>query len=143
MRLVVDASVVIPCFVPERFSAVARSWLDAADLLLAPEFLALECANALWKKVRRGEITPSDASGALDQVLGGLIELRPSAALAKAALRLATDLAHPVYDCAYVALAHVEKADLLTADRELVGRTLTGEPKVLAHWVGDRIPSIH
>jgi predicted nucleic acid-binding protein len=85
VRLVVDASVIVPCFVPERFSAAARSWLDAADLLLAPELLALECANALWKKVRRGEITLNDATIALEKVLGGLIELHPSATLAQAA----------------------------------------------------------
>jgi predicted nucleic acid-binding protein len=52
VRLVVDASVVVPCFVPERFSAAARGWIVAADVLLAPELLSLECANALWKKAR-------------------------------------------------------------------------------------------
>jgi predicted nucleic acid-binding protein len=143
VRLVVDASVVIPCFVPERFSAAARSWLDAADLLLAPELLALECANALWKKLRRGEITPGDAGDALEQVLGGLIELRPAAILARAAFRLASDLAHPVYDCTYVALADAENAELLTADRELVRLTVAGGRNVIAHWVGDPIPRLH
>jgi predicted nucleic acid-binding protein len=143
VRLVVDASVVIPCFVPERFSAAARSWLDAADLLLAPEFLALECANALWKKLRRDEIKLDDAGEALEQVLGGLIELRPAATLAPAAFRLASDLAHPIYDCAYVALADAEKAELLTADRELVRLTLAGGRNVVAHWVGDTIPRLH
>ena len=71
MRLVVGASVVVPCFVPGRFSAAARSWLDAADLLLAPEFLALECGNALWKKARRSEITVSDAMAASTRFWAG------------------------------------------------------------------------
>jgi class 3 adenylate cyclase len=53
---VVGASVVVPCCVPERFSAAARAWLDTADTLLAPELLSLECANALWKKVRRHDL---------------------------------------------------------------------------------------
>jgi predicted nucleic acid-binding protein len=57
VRLVVDASVVVPCFVPERFSEAARGWLDAADVLLAPDLLSLECANALWKQTRLGELT--------------------------------------------------------------------------------------
>ena len=142
MRLVVDASVVIPCFVPERFSVAARSWVDAADLLLAPELLALECANALWKKVRRREITLSDASVALEQVLGGFIELRPSATLSRAAFRLAADLDHPVYDCAYLALADAEGVEFLTADRRLVQLSLAAG-RIVAHWVGDTVPRIH
>jgi predicted nucleic acid-binding protein len=43
--------------VPERFSEAARGWLDAADVLLAPDLLSLECANALWKPTRLGELT--------------------------------------------------------------------------------------
>lgn len=143
MRLVVDASVVIPCFVPERFSVAARAWLDSADTLLAPEFMSLECANALWKKVRRKEITLSDASGALEQVVGGFIELRSSSALARGALRLGSELEHPVYDCAYVALAEAEEADFLTADRELVRIVLASGSSIRAHWIGHTIPSIH
>ena len=143
MKLVVDASVVIPCFVPERFSAAARAWLDAADTLLAPEFLSLECADALWKKVRRQEISPSDASGALEQVLGGFIELCSSSALARRAFRLGSDLDHPVYDCAYVALAEAEEAEFLTADRELVRRLLASGSSLRAHWIGHTIPRIH
>jgi predicted nucleic acid-binding protein len=143
VRLVVDASVVIPCFVPERFSTAARAWLDAADTLLAPDFLSLECANALWKKVRRKEITLSDASGALEQVVGGFIELRSSLALARGALRLGCDLGHPVYDCAYVALAEAEEAEFLTADRELVRLLLASGSSLRAHWIGHTIPRVH
>jgi predicted nucleic acid-binding protein len=143
VRLVVDASVVIPCFVPERLSIAARAWLDAADTLLAPEFLSLECANALWKKVRRKEITLRDASGALEQVVGGFIELRSSSVLARGAFRLGSELDHPVYDCAYVALAEAEKAEFLTADRELVKLVLGSGSSIRAHWIGHTIPSIH
>jgi predicted nucleic acid-binding protein len=143
VRLVVDASVVIPCFVPERFSAAARTWLDAADTLLAPEFLSLECANALWKKVRRKEIALGDARGALEHVVGGFIKLHSSSALAHSALRWGCELDHPAYDCAYIALAEVEQAELLTADRELVRRLLASGSSVHAHWVGHKIPRIH
>ena len=142
MKLVVDASVVIPCFVPERFSTAARTWLDAADTLLAPELLSLECANALWKKVRRKEITVTDARDALEHVLGGFIKLHSSSALARGALRWGCALDHPAYDCAYLALAETEQAELLTADRELVQRLLASGSSVHAHWVGDTLPRL-
>lgn len=143
MRLVVDASVVVPCFVPERYSVSARSWLDAASVLLAPEFLTLECANALWKKQRRGEITLGDADEALKQVLSGFIDLRSSATVARSAFRLGTELDHPVYDCAYLALAQSEGAELLTADRELVQLSVANGRNLVAHWVGDPVPRVH
>ena len=47
MRLVVDGSVVIPCFNPERFSDVVPFWLEAAELIIAPDFLALELGGEL------------------------------------------------------------------------------------------------
>ena len=112
-------------------------------LLLAPEFLTLECANALWKKQRRGDITVSDAGEALEQVLGGFIELRSSAMVARTAFRLGSDLNHPVYGCAYLALAEVEGAELLTADRELVRLSLADGRNLVAHWVGDPVPRVH
>jgi hypothetical protein len=47
VRLVVDGSVVIPCFIPERFSDVVPFWLEAAELIIAPDFLALELGGEL------------------------------------------------------------------------------------------------
>jgi predicted nucleic acid-binding protein len=93
--------------------------------------------------VRRKEITLSDASGALEQVVGGFIELRSSLALARGALRLGCDLGHPVYDCAYVALAEAEEAEFLTADRELVRLLLASGSSLRAHWIGHTIPRVH
>ena len=142
MRLVVDASVVVPCFVPERFSAAARGWIVAADVLLAPELLSLECANALWKKARLGELTLHDARSALERIVSGFIELRPSAALACTTLELGAKLNHPIYDCVYVALAEAESAAFVTADRKLVDLVLTNRPSLRAHWVGQEIPKI-
>jgi len=35
---------------------------------------------------------------------------------------MAQQLAHPVYDCVYLALAERERATLITADERLLGR---------------------
>jgi hypothetical protein len=48
-RLGVEAE---PAARAEIADGFARGWVVAADVLLAPELLALECANALWKKAR-------------------------------------------------------------------------------------------
>jgi predicted nucleic acid-binding protein len=142
VRVVVDASVVVPCFVPERFSEAARGWLDAAGALFAPELLSLECANARWRKARLGELTLDDARAALERIVSGFIELRPSTGLAGPALDLAAELNHPVYDCTYIALAEAEGAAFLSADRRLVDLALAHRPTVRAHWVAEGVPQV-
>ena len=57
MGLVVDASIVVPCFVPERFGEAAHRWIGSAQRLLAPDLLILEVGNILRMQARRGEIT--------------------------------------------------------------------------------------
>jgi predicted nucleic acid-binding protein len=54
---VVDASVVIKWFVPEVHSDAARRLLERSHQYVAPDLLYAETANAIWKKVRRGELS--------------------------------------------------------------------------------------
>ena len=143
MKLVVDASIVIPCFVPERFSDVAEAWLEVPDLLLAPDFLVLKCANVLWKKARLGQIAEDVAHDALADIASGVIELRPSAPLTDAAFKLGRELDHPIYDCIYLALAEAENADLVTADRSFRQRAGRRRRGVRTHWIGGRLPRVH
>ena len=112
MRLVVDVSVVIPCFIPERFSDVAPFWLEAAELIIAPDFLALECANVLWKKARLREISEIKAGETLADIVSGVIELRPSLPLTPAALKLGGEIDQPVFGCLYLALAETDGAEI-------------------------------
>ncbi|MEB2846263.1 hypothetical protein GAO09_06440 [Rhizobiales bacterium RZME27] len=55
----VDASVAIKWVVDEIGTDKALA-LRGNTRLLAPELLLAECANILWKKVRRGELTASE-----------------------------------------------------------------------------------
>jgi predicted nucleic acid-binding protein len=143
VRLVVDASVVIPCFIPERFSDVAPFWLEAAELIIAPDLLALECANVLWKKARLREISELQAGETLAEIVSGVIELRPSLPLTPAALKLGGELDQPIYDCIYLALAETEGAEIVTADRALWRRMVARRPGLRAHWIADKLPRVH
>jgi predicted nucleic acid-binding protein len=67
---VVDASVVIKWFVNEVHAEAARRLQEDQYQLFAPDLLWSECGNILWKKVRRGELTPDEARlirGGLEQ----------------------------------------------------------------------------
>lgn len=121
MSLVVDASVLVAASSPEPLSAAARASFGTHQLL-APDFLLVETANALWKKARRALITPTQAQAAITGLDAMFAQLVPSTELLAAALALALRRDHPAYDCFYVALAQREGAPLLTADTRLAER---------------------
>ena len=120
IRFIVDASVVAKWFVLETGTPDAIKLRDVT--LLAPDLIISECANILWKKVRRGEATPIQAHLAAEILERSGMDLRPSALLVRAALRLSLNLDHPAYDCFYLALAEQEKCPFVTADRKLVNK---------------------
>lgn len=71
---------------------------------IAAELLVAECANILWKKVQRDELSNNVAFLAA-QLLEA--EFLPTRSLLEAATRTAIELifSHPAYDCLCLALA--------------------------------------
>ncbi len=118
-RLVVDASVAVKMLIDEADSDQATALYRAHDLI-APDLLVSECANILWKKARRGELSASEAQVASRALAGSAIDLRPMRDLTDSATRLALRLDHPAYDCFYLALAAREDCVFVTADERLV-----------------------
>lgn len=115
--LVVDASVVVPWLVPEATSEAA-SRLRGRDLL-APDLLFSEVANALWKKIGRGELTIEEAEAVAHLLAAAPLVIRSVRELLPRAVRLAAELDHPAYDCIYLALAEAAGGTLVTDDRRL------------------------
>ncbi len=115
--LVVDASVVLKWVVEEEGSTAAAAL--RASPLAAPELLLEECANVLWVKQRRGELTSDEARERLRLLFEAPVQLVPSVGLLNRALELAIQLDQTVYDCIYLALALHLDGQLVTADRRL------------------------
>jgi predicted nucleic acid-binding protein len=120
--LVIDASVAIKWVVDEPGTTEALALRRYR--LFAPELLIAECANILWKKARRDELTLEEALLAAKLLQRADIELSPMRSLLEPATRLAIALDHPAYDCAYLALAESLSCDLVTADRRLSTKAL-------------------
>ena len=91
-----------------------------SERVCAPDLLIAECANILWKKVRRKELTEQEALLAARLLQRADIQLEPMRDLIELAARLAIALDHPAYDCIYLALAGAMTADFVTADDVLV-----------------------
>jgi predicted nucleic acid-binding protein len=113
---VVDASVAVKWVIDEEGSEAAS--LLAGESLSAPELLLAECANALWAKARRREMTGEEVLERLALLRSAPVRLVPLEELVEDAARLAVALDHPVYDCLYLALAVREGTRLVTADQQ-------------------------
>lgn len=117
MKFVVDASIAVKWVLPEHDSDAATA-LQRHELL-APSHWIIEAANALWARGRRGDLTPSEVArrvAALERT--PVISLDARRHLA-AAVGLANEIVHPIYDCLYLAVARSEGTLLVTADRKL------------------------
>ena len=112
---VIDASVAIKWVVEESGTKRALA-LRRQATLVAPELLVAECANILWKKVRRDELSRTEAHLAARLLQRADIELRPTRSLLESAVRIAIDIDHPAYDCLYLALALDQQCRFVTAD---------------------------
>ena len=103
--------------VPEPDSGRAEILLDHG--LVAPDLIYAECANVLWKKVRRGEMTEEEAEIAaqtLDQADITIARTRGRLAVATA---IAVELDHAAYDAVYLAVAEASDLRFVTADNRL------------------------
>lgn len=128
-RVVLDASVLVKLVAEEPGSAAAADAYSAASQVVIPGWALVECAQALWKKVRRGEWSALEAQRALHGLDRAALDIINAEMLVPQALDLACALGHPVYDCLYLALAASEGVPLVTADRKLaeVARDVLGE----------------
>ena len=124
---VVDASLVVKWFVPEIQSDAAQHWLHAPHDYLAPDLIFPEACNAIWKKVRRGELTPEDGQQLVKDISAVGIEAVSMRSLVSDAFALAAAAGITVYDATYLTLAVRLETQVITGD-ERFARMLAGDP---------------
>ncbi len=137
---IADTNVLVKYAVPEEFSSVARRIIGQYDdvqlRLIAPDYIFIECANVLWKYVRRNNLSVANAVSALRELQRLNIPLIPHGELLEDALLFAANTGITVYDALFCVLARRENAELITADIALVNRLVGTSIRVrpLADW---------
>ncbi|MXR53037.1 PIN domain-containing protein [Halovenus sp. WSH3] len=134
-KIVVDTSVVVKWYIPERHHEHARAlrdaYLDGECDLAAPALMPFEAVNALrYSGHYEGERLEA-ASQSLSEYG---IELVPFAKVGPVA-KIATDLDITLYDAAYIALAQKLDTTAYTADENLLD-DLDEDYRNLAEHIG-------
>ena len=138
--VVVDASVAFKWLVEEEHSdkaaALVRAWDEEGIQPAAPSLMPYEVANALHRRVVRGEIASEIATSLLEDLLAVGIALCEVSDIHVKALQLASRLKQSaVYDAYYLVLAESLDCEFWTADQRLyrAARTEIGNLR----WLGD------
>lgn len=128
----------VALYVDEPLSAPARAALlrcrEDGDGLHAPDLLLIECANALWKRVGRGELDRDSAMTAISMLstLEDLDRHPLDEQLVPPALSLAIAHSLTAYDAAYAALAVQLGGTVISGDSRFVERAARAGLPVVA-----------
>lgn len=136
-RYVVDASVALKWFMPERLSEAAGRLHPAKHSLSVPAFFWLEIGNVLAKKIRRRELTRDEGDYILDELRHLRLQRHADERLFRPAYALALQTQRSLYDCLYLALAEVIDGRMVTADRKFYAALMAGEQGRRVLWVED------
>jgi predicted nucleic acid-binding protein len=124
--LVLDTGVLVKFVVSEEDSPKAVALLRAATQgayhLVAPDFMAIEFANVLWKYTTRGILSEEEGRRHLNRLPVDRIEWIPAHMLLAEAFGIATEHEVAVYDAAFLAAAASLGVDFVTADEGLHGK---------------------
>ncbi len=123
---VLDASVLAALYVDDPATEQSEAALARVDgdELHAPDFVVLEVANVLWKRVRRKELHAQDAMTAIADLSAASIQFHPIGSLVTQSLALALSHGFTAYDATYVALATRVGGIVITNDGGMRQRSI-------------------
>jgi predicted nucleic acid-binding protein len=139
-RYVLDASVAAKWHLmdeeyQEEALALLTEYQEGRVLLLAPDHIRYEVANALRIAVRRNRLNAVQGRSALLQFLDWRIPTANADALIHSAFDVSVLLGCALYDGLYLALAQASNCPLIYADGTL--RNIIAARFPLALWIGD------
>ncbi|MCY4447780.1 MAG: type II toxin-antitoxin system VapC family toxin [Chloroflexi bacterium] len=138
--VVVDASLAVKWLLEEEYSdratALTLLWDEQGIQPIAPFLLPFEVANALHRRVVRGEMEVEAAAGLMQDLMAVGVALTETPDLHRRALELASQLRQgAAYDAHYLALAESLDCELWTADQRFYRAASPSIGNV--RWIGE------
>lgn len=129
LRCVIDASVGIKQFIPDRLSDKVKqlfSYLNEPSTeFFVPDLFYIESTNILWKYARAKMYPVQDIAQDLANLKSLSLRIVSTAELMELAFQIAHEYQISAYDGAYVALSQEVNAPLLTCDRKLINALMS------------------
>jgi predicted nucleic acid-binding protein len=91
--------------------------------------LSAECANVLWKKLRRRELSKDEADIAAQTLEQADITVASTRGYFALTTAVAGELDHPAYDAVNLAVAEASELRLVTADDTLIRKVRQGQSR--------------
>lgn len=138
--VVVDASVAFKWLVEEEHSDKATALVRLSDdngiQLAAPAIMPFEVANALHRRVDRGDLSLDVAVELMQRLISIGVKLHQPPGIHQRALELASQLSQgAVYDAHYLALAETLNCQMWTADQRFHRANQPTAQRT--HWIGE------
>ncbi|MBI3683258.1 MAG: type II toxin-antitoxin system VapC family toxin [Acidobacteria bacterium] len=134
--IVVDASVAVKWFFPEEGEQQALGLLDGAQMLVAPDLIRVEVANAIIRKYRLQQLSQADAKETIrlwvEALKNGVVQVTATLDDLLEAASLSLQLEHSMYDCLYLAVARRTSSKLITADARFAEKAVSVYPGVVS-----------
>jgi predicted nucleic acid-binding protein len=138
VSIVLDASVALKWVFEERGTDAALAL--QSEPLVAPAIWLAEAGNALWRRMRIGEITAEQAYARLSELRASPVATLAIEPFIDKALQLAIELDHPIYDCVYLAVALDQDTHVVSDDRRFVAAAARSEFTGRVRLLGDESP---
>ncbi len=140
---VIDTSVALDWFIPQKFPVEARRYMASGVDRHAPDLLPVEGAHGLLKRVRSVadpvRYLPFDDADAVREALESApIQFHPSLPLNRLAFALAVEIGASHYDGLFLALAIRLDGQVVTADKRFFDKIQNSPHAVHARWVEER-----
>lgn len=139
-NFIVDASVVLKWYLPDELGvnqalSLIAEFVEGGLSLHAPDLIDYEFVNAMWVAGKMGRISAEDRDAAVKNFLNIEITKTNIKELFERLLAIATEYNRSCYDAAYLALAEVIDAPLVTGDKRLYNAVEDKIPSVT--WIED------
>jgi predicted nucleic acid-binding protein len=136
---VIDTSVAVKWYIPETFSLEAKRYLDRGLDRHAPDYLPVEAASVVLKRVRTQDpnlrLTRDEGQMVLAAVQSAPIQLHDSRPQINPAFALAEEIGASLYDSLFLALALWIGGELVTADDKLFRKIQASPYAAHVRWV--------